>query len=81
MSYRDNEGCGAIVGALFIGLLVGGLITNWASKTVWRSEAVERGVAEWTVDKHGYSEWRWTVEPIKEPVAAEKEQGYGVESK
>lgn len=74
---NSNEGCGAMVGALFLGLMIGGFVSHWISKTVMRAEAVERGVAEWTVDKHGYAEWRWTVEPIKEPVADEKESEVG----
>lgn len=60
----DKEGCVGMI----IGATLGFIIGIWATVTVvdntYRTQAIQRGYARWTVDNSGTAKWEW-IEPAK----------------
>lgn len=57
---------GFVFGALIVGMVTGNMV-----KSIWRTECVTRGVAEWSVADNGETSFKWLVEPKAEKVDKE----------
>lgn len=55
----DDNGCGIVlvilIGCIGLSLYIG----SFMGGGIIKSQAVERGYAEWVADKHGYTKFVW----------------------
>jgi hypothetical protein len=61
----DKEGCFVVVVGLILVLILGVKLGHNITEDHWKTECVERGVAEWKVSSNGKTEFKWRVEKEK----------------